>query len=136
MNMLLYGIVPDNHHDGCRAPPVDFQDRKNMARSKRFEVLAKRDVNKETFISEFHELGLVIMDSPDDPEPSLVLENGRIAEMDGRSASEFDAIDRFIAAHAINLDTAEKAMAMSSREIARMFVDINVPQKEEKQILS
>ena len=107
-----------------------------MDRSKRFEVLAKRDVNKETFISEFHELGLVIMDSPDDPEPSLVLENGRIAEMDGRSASEFDAIDRFIAAHAIDLDMAEKAMAMSSRDIARMFVDINVPQKEVMRTIS
>jgi len=101
-----------------------------MSGSKRFEKLAQRDVNKEVFINEFHELGLIIMESPNDPKPSLRIENGRVVEMDGRASKDFDAIDKFIAAHSIDLEAAEESMAMPSRDIARMFVDINVPQRD------
>ena len=106
-----------------------------MLRSKRFEKLAEREVNKETFINEYHELGLIIMESPNDPEPTFRSIDGRVVEMDGRTVDEFDAIDRFIAAHSIDVAMAEKAMAMPSSEIARMLVDINVPRRDVMQVM-
>ena len=105
-------------------------------RSKRFERLAERDINKEVFISELPELGLKIMDSPDDPEPSIRIANGRIVEMDGRDYDDFDVIDHFIAKHGIDLDVAEEAMAKSPRDIARMLVDINVEQREVMRLMA
>src|SRR5919107_1606494 len=48
-------------------------------------------------------LGLVAMASPHDPEPFLVVRDGRVAEMDGRRAEDFDALDALIAAHGIDL---------------------------------
>jgi propanediol dehydratase large subunit len=104
--------------------------------SKRFERLRQRDINKEVFISELPELGLVVMDSPTDPQPSLEIRAGRIVEMDGRPEADFDAIDRFIARHAINIGQAGAAMAMGSLDIARMLVDINVPQRRVMQVFS
>jgi len=105
-------------------------------RSKRFEKLRARDINREVFVSELPELGLVVMDSPTDPKPSLKIRDGRIVEMDGRSLKDFDAIDRFIAQNAINLGQAEASMAMDSLAIARMLVDINVPQKRVMEVFS
>ncbi len=96
-------------------------------RSKRFEKLAERPVNRETFIQPWPEVGLAASDSPFDPAPSLKIEGGHIVEMDGVPREQFDLIDHFIAHHAINLDVAEQAMRTDSREIARMLVDINVP---------
>jgi propanediol dehydratase large subunit len=107
-----------------------------MRRSKRFEKLAKRNINKEVFIEEYPELGLVVMDSPNDPNSSIEITGGRIVEMDGRAEADFDAIDRFIARHAIDLTTAPEAMAMSATEIARLLVDINTPQKEVMRVMS
>lgn len=46
-----------------------------MPQSKRFEVLAKRPVNLDGFIKEWPEYGLIAMDSPYDPKPSLKIEN-------------------------------------------------------------
>jgi propanediol dehydratase large subunit len=106
------------------------------AGSKRFEKLRERDINKEVFVSELPELGLIVMDSPTDPKPSLLIRDGRIVEMDGRTEDEFDAIDRFIAKHAINLDHADAAMAADSLDIARSLVDINVPQRRIKDVFS
>ena len=99
-------------------------------RSKRFEVLEERPVNKDGFIGEWKEEGLIAMESSDDPKPSLKIENGLIIELDGKSRDEFDMIDRFIADYAINLDKAEKAMKLSSLEISRMMVDIHVSRDE------
>jgi propanediol dehydratase large subunit len=96
-------------------------------RSKRFEKLAKRPVNRETFIKPWPEVGLVAMGSPLDPSPSLKIEDGVVVELDGVPRGEFDLIDHFIARHALNLDAAGRAMNTGSREIARMLVDINVP---------
>ncbi|WP_281985377.1 propanediol/glycerol family dehydratase large subunit [Thalassorhabdomicrobium marinisediminis] len=109
---------------------------KTEMRSKRFERLRQRDINKEVFVSEMPELGLIVMDSPGDPKPSLEIRDGRIVEMDGRAEAEFDAIDRFIAKHGINLAHAPEAMAMGSLEIARMLVDIHVPQRQVMQVFS
>ncbi len=105
-------------------------------RSKRFQRLAERDINKEVFVEEFAELGLVVMDGPNDPTPSLALLDGKITEMDGRKAAEFDAIDRFIAKYSLNLAVAERAMTIPSVDIARMLVDINRPQREVMAIMA
>src|SRR5699024_2115032 len=99
-------------------------------RSKRFQVLAERPVNKDGFVQEWPEVGFIAMESPNDPKPSIKLENGIVVELDGKQRSEFDFLDRFIADYAINLDYTEKAMAMDSNEIARMMVDINVPREK------
>ena len=99
-------------------------------KSKRFEVLAARPVNQDGYVQEWAEVGLVAMNSPFDPTPSIKIQNGRIVEMDGKTRDQFDMLDTFIADHAIRLDGAEKAMAMDSLEIARKVVDINVPRDE------
>jgi propanediol dehydratase large subunit len=96
-------------------------------RSRRFEVLAGRDINKETFVNPWPEAGLSVTDSPYDPAPSLRIENGQVVEMDGKAAADFDVLDRFIAGYALDLSVAEEAMATPSSQIARMLVDINVP---------
>ena len=99
-------------------------------KSKRFEVLDARPVNQDGYVQEWPEVGLIAMNSPFDPKPSIKIENGVITELDGKTRAEFDMLDTFIADHAIRLENAEKAMAMDSLEIARMIVDINVSRKE------
>jgi len=98
-----------------------------MRRTKRNEILDQRPVNRDTFIKPLPEAGLIAMDSPDDPVPELTIRDGEIISMDGKCREEFDLIDHFIASHAIDIEKAEQAMKMESREIARMLVDINVP---------
>lgn len=44
-------------------------------RSKRFEKLAERPVNKETFILPWHEAGLINVSSPKDPQPSTTAQD-------------------------------------------------------------
>lgn len=95
-------------------------------RSKRFEYLDQRPVNQDGYIKEWPEVGLIAMDSPFDPVPSIKIENGVVVEMDGKCRDEFDMLDIFIADYAIDLDRAEEAMAKDSVEIARMLCDINV----------
>lgn len=97
--------------------------------SKRFQILAQREINQETFVEPWPEAGLIVTDSPYDPAPSLRIENGRVVEMDGKPRDAFDALDIWIADHALNLAVAEEAMQMPSAQFARMLVDINVSQK-------
>lgn len=104
--------------------------------SKRFARLRERDVNKDVFVNELHDLGLIVMESPGDPKPSIAIRDGRIVEMDGRDESAFDAIDHFIAKHAIDASRADAMMALDSLAIARMLVDINVPQKRVMEVFS
>ena len=99
-------------------------------RQKRFEILSERPVNQDGFIKEWVDVGLVAMDSPNDPVPSIRIQNGVVQEMDGKPRSEFDLIDYWIADHTIDTSVAEKVMAMDSEKIARMLVDINVPRDE------
>jgi len=99
-------------------------------RQKRFQVLEERAVNKDGFIKEWLDVGLVAMDSPNDPVPSIRIENGRVVELDGKQQQDFDMIDIFIADHCISVKVAEEVMAMDSREIANMLVDINVPREK------
>ena len=99
-------------------------------KSKRFEALAARPVNQDGYVQEWPEVGLIAMNSPFDPKPSIQFESGRIVEMDGKTRADFDMLDTFIADHAIRLGNAEKAMAMDSLDIARKIVDINVSRDE------
>jgi propanediol dehydratase large subunit len=99
-------------------------------RSRRFELLDGRDINRETFVTPWPEAGLAVADSPYDPRPSLRVENGRVAELDGRSRAEFDALDAFIADHALDLAAAPEVMALPELQLARMLADINVPRAE------
>ncbi|WP_027623213.1 propanediol/glycerol family dehydratase large subunit [Clostridium lundense] len=101
-----------------------------MKKSKRFEILENREVNKDGFVKDWPEVGLIAVDSPNDPKPSVKVENGVIVEMDGKKRENFDFIDLFIADYAINIENTEKAMSMTSLEIARMLVDINVHREE------
>lgn len=101
-----------------------------MRRSKRIEVLDQRPVNLDGYINEWPEMGFVAMKSPYDPKPSIRVENGVVVELDGKKRDEFDFIDQFIADYAINKERAEKSMAVSSLDIARMIVDIHVSRKE------
>jgi len=98
-------------------------------RSKRFQVLAERPVNKDGFIGEWADEGLIAMDSPNDPKPSIKIENGKVVELDGKKREEFDMIDRFIADYAINLEKANEVMVMNSIDLAKMIVDINIDRK-------
>ncbi|MBN1582492.1 MAG: propanediol/glycerol family dehydratase large subunit [Anaerolineae bacterium] len=99
-------------------------------RSKRFQNLETRPINRETFIHAWPEVGLSAIASPFDPQPSIKIENGIVVEMDGVPREEFDLIDHFIARHAINMDVAEQAMRTPSLDVARMLVDIHVPRAE------
>lgn len=105
-------------------------------RQKRFEVLDARDVNKDGFITEWADVGLIAMGSPNDPKPSVKVENGIIAEMDGKKRADFDFNELFIANYAINPAIAEQMMSMSCVDLARKIVDINVPRAEVVKIFS
>lgn len=101
-----------------------------MAGSKRFAARAGRDVNRDSFIHEWPETGLIVFNSPFDPQPSIQVRDGRVVEMDGKPETDFDILDRFIARHAINAAVAEEAMAMDSGTLARMLVDIGTPRAQ------
>ena len=70
-------------------------------KSKRFEVLAARPVNQDGYVQEWPEVGLIAMNSPFDPKPSIKIEHGVVIEMDGKCRADFDMLDTFIADHAI-----------------------------------
>jgi propanediol dehydratase large subunit len=99
-------------------------------RSRRFTSRERRDLARETLVSPLPELGLVAAGGPRDPEPELVVADGRVERMDGRMAAEFDVIDRFVVAHGLELDVAAEAMALDDTELARRLVDVNVPRAE------
>lgn len=98
-------------------------------RQKRFEVLEQRAVHKDGFIKEWVEVGLVAMESPNDPAPGIKIESGKVTELDGKRRDQFDMIDTWIADHYIDTSVAEEAMAVDSTDFARMLVDIHVPRE-------
>lgn len=98
--------------------------------SRRAEARAARPINRDSFIQEWPETGLILFDSPFDPKPSLRIEAGRVVELDGVPESSFDLLDRFIARHSIDLSQAPEAMAMDPIELARLMVDFRVPRNE------
>lgn len=95
----------------------------------RFRFMNEQRVNLDGFATPAPELGLVAFNGLNDPAPSLVIDAGRIIEMDGRSESDFDSIDEFIARHGIDLSVAQEAMVIDSTEFARRLVDPNHSRK-------
>jgi propanediol dehydratase large subunit len=98
--------------------------------SRRFASRRRRELQRETLVSPYPELGLVAADGPHDPVPELVVEGGEVVRLDGRAAAEFDVIDRFFVRHGLDLDVASEAMAIEDLELARMLVDVDVPRAE------
>jgi propanediol dehydratase large subunit len=96
----------------------------------RIRFMDAQRVNLDGFAREDPALGLVALRSPDDPEPSLVIRDGVVVELDGRPAAEFDTIDAFIATHGIDLSVAGEAMALDDVAAARLFVDPGVPRAD------
>jgi propanediol dehydratase large subunit len=99
-------------------------------RSRRFAERERRELRREVLIAPYPDLGLVAMNGPNDPEPGLKVEQGRVVWLDGRSEEEFDAIDHFIARHGLDLDVAAEAMALDDVGLARRLVDVDVPREE------
>jgi propanediol dehydratase large subunit len=112
---------------GFSLPSVSEQ---NPRRSRRFLAREQRELRRELLIAPSPELGLVAMDGPNDPEPSLVVEKGRVLVLDGRPEEDFDALDQFIARRGLDLDVATEAMALDERELARQLVDVDVSRDE------
>jgi propanediol dehydratase large subunit len=100
------------------------------AGSLRSAYYATRPISRDNLVPEDPALGLVAFSSPFDPAPSLVIEDGRIVELDGRPEAQFDLLDEFVARHGIDLAVAEEAMALDTLEFARMLVDPDVPRRE------
>ncbi len=109
-------------------PPASMR-KSAMPPSRRFAILAERDINKETFVEPWPEAGLIVADSPYDPQPSLRLEGGPRGR-DGRQArgptstrSTFHRRPRARSGRGRGGDGDAGAP-----DLARMLVDINVPQ--------
>jgi propanediol dehydratase large subunit len=98
--------------------------------SLRSQYFATRPISRDNLVPEDPALGLVAFASPFDPEPSLVVEDGRVVELDGRAEPDFDLLDEFIARHGIDVEVAGEAMAIDTLEFARMVVDPRVPRRE------
>jgi len=106
-----------------------------MKKSKRFQILHNRPVNRDGFINEWPEAGFIAMQSPYDPQPSIRVEGGVIMELDGIPRDQFDFIDSFIADYAIN-PYKTHFMDIPSVEIAHKLADINIPREEIVEIAS
>jgi propanediol dehydratase large subunit len=107
-----------------------------MFSSKRFQARAQREINKDSFIHEWPEKGLILFESPNDPLPQIKVSQGRVVELDGRPEAEFDLLDRFIADYAIDASIAEACMATDSLALARSLADFNVPRHEVLRLFS
>lgn len=96
----------------------------------RFRFMDAQRVNLDGFAVPDSSLGMVAFDSPDDPAPSLVVRDGVVVEMDGRSSADFDVIDMFIARYGIDLEVAHEAMSLDDVAFARMLVDPSTPRSQ------
>jgi propanediol dehydratase large subunit len=96
----------------------------------RFRFMDQQRVNLDGFAVPDPALGMLAYDSPGDPEPSLVVSDGIVVEMDSRAREDFDLLDRFIADHGLDLETAPEAMAIDDHAFARMCVDPAIPRDE------
>src|SRR6056297_1231065 len=96
-------------------------------RWKRFDEWDERPLRLDQFAVEDPENGFSAFSGAADPAPGLAMSNGKVTQMDGVPAEQFDMIDAFIAAYHIDPDIAEEAMAIPSSQRTRMLVDMNVP---------
>ena len=102
----------------------------SKASSRRFASREHRELRRELLIPPLPELGLVAAGGPNDPPPELEIEDGVVTRLDGKAASEFDVIDRFVVAHGLDLAVAEEEMRRDDVQLARMLVDVDVPRDE------
>lgn len=98
-------------------------------RWKRYADWDERPLRLDRFAVEDAKNGFSAFSSPFDPKPGIDIKAGRVAAMDGVLEHDFDMIDRFIARHHIDPAMAPEAMAIDSREVARMLVDMHVPRE-------
>src|SRR6516165_2215365 len=96
----------------------------------RIRFMDAQRVNLDGFAVEDASLGLVAMRSPHDPEPGLVIRDGRVTELDGVPEDRFDSLDSYIARHGLDLTVAEEAMGLPDVEFARRLVSPDVPRSE------
>jgi propanediol dehydratase large subunit len=96
----------------------------------RIRFMDAQRVNLDGFAVEDIGLGLIATGSPNDPQPSLEVLEGRVVELDGVAEDDFDAIDEFIARHGLDLSVAGEAMALTDVALARLLVDPGVPRSE------
>jgi propanediol dehydratase large subunit len=101
----------------------------SVNRWKRYADWDERPLRLDKFAAEDPANGFSAFTSPSDPKPGIGIENGRVISLDGVLERDFDMIDRFIARHHIDIDVAPEAMAMDSKTVARMLVDMNVPRE-------
>jgi propanediol dehydratase large subunit len=94
-------------------------------RSERFVKREQRELRREVLIEPLAELGLVAMNGPNDPAPSLLIEDGRVVELDGRRPEDWDTLDHFVVRYGLDLDIAREAAALDAG-VARMLVDVDV----------
>jgi propanediol dehydratase large subunit len=98
-------------------------------RWKRYADWDERPLRLDRFAAEDAKNGFSAFSSPADPKPGIDIKGGRVAALDGVLEHDFDMIDRFIARHHIDPEIAPEAMALDSREAARMLVDMHVPRE-------
>ena len=96
----------------------------------RIRFMDRQRVNLDGFAVENPGLGLVALRSPADPEPGLVIKDGRVTELDGVAEPDFDSIDAYIARHGLDLAAAAEVMSLSDAEFARQVVRPDVPRAE------
>src|ERR1700722_9189229 len=96
----------------------------------RIRFMDRQRVNLDGFAVENAELGLVALRSPGDPEPGLVIKDGRVTELDGVAEDNFDAIDAYIARQGLDLEAADEAKSLSDVEFARRLVSPDGPRAE------
>jgi propanediol dehydratase large subunit len=99
-------------------------------RWRRYADWDNRPLRLDKFAAEDPKNGFSAFTSSADPQPSLVIENGKVQVLDGVAETDFDMIDYFIARHHLDLSIAPEAMTMPSEEIARRLVDMHVPRAE------
>lgn len=99
----------------------------------RLRMLDRQDISLDGFAEVDPELGMVAHQSPHDPPPSLVIEDGRVVEMDSTPIEDFDSIDEFIVRYGLDLEQAASVMTLDDQEIAAMVVD---PQVERSTIIA
>ncbi len=99
-------------------------------RSARYLAREERPLRREVLIEPLAELGLVAMNGPNDPEPSLVITDGQIVEIDGRRSETWDALDHFVAKYGLDHEVVGEAAELTDAEIARKLVDVAVGRSE------
>src|SRR5262245_35456417 len=99
-------------------------------RWQRFADWDLRPLRLDRFAAEDPEHGFSAFRGRNDPQASLVIEDGRVTVLDGVPEAQFDMIDVYIARYHIDPSVAAEAMAIPPAELARMLVDMNVPRGE------